>query len=125
MTEPEPTILLVEDDQAVRSLAARILRRDGYTVLEAEDSRQALERAAASKTPIALLLTDVVLPGMDGAELANAVRTGSPGLRVVYMSGFTEREMEERGIEAVGAAYVTKPFTAEVLTLMVRGALAP
>ncbi|MFW6331567.1 MAG: response regulator, partial [Gemmatimonadota bacterium] len=83
---------------------------------------RALEAAALSDHPIALLLTDLVLPGESGAELAGTLCAERPGLPVIYMSGFQETELENRGILA-GAAYITKPFTADVLTLMVRGAI--
>lgn len=122
MTETMRTVLVVDDDAAVRSLAARILRRAGYAVMEAVDGAQALVRARGSGG-VALLLTDVVLPGQNGAELAEALRVDHPDMAVVFMSGFEESELEARGIGGVGAAYVTKPFTADVLALVARGAL--
>ncbi|MFW5952338.1 MAG: response regulator, partial [Gemmatimonadota bacterium] len=73
MLETRGTILVVEDDDAVRSLAARVLRREGYEVVEAADATRALEAAALSDHPIALLLTDLVLPGESGAELAGTL----------------------------------------------------
>ena len=116
-------ILVVDDDGAVRALVARILRREGYDVVEASDAEAALAAAASDPAGIRLLLTDVVLPGVDGAELASRLCARQPDLPVVYMSGYPEDELVTRGIGTVGAAYITKPFTAEVLTLMVRGAL--
>lgn len=115
------TVLVVDDDAAVRSLAGRILERSGYTVVEAGDGPSAV--AAAEDAEVGLLLTDVVLPGVNGAELAGALRERRPDLGVVYMSGYGEAELEGLGIHEVGAAYITKPFTAEILTLMVQGAL--
>lgn len=118
-------VLVVDDDAAVRSLASRILRREGYAVVEAADGTEALRVAAGLSGPLDLLLADVVLPGMNGAELAAELRSRIPDLPVVYMSGYEEEELAALGIGVVGAAYITKPFTADVLTLMVRGALGP
>jgi len=115
-------VLVVDDDAAVRAFAGRVLGREGYDVVEAEDGGSAL-RAARAETDDLVLLTDVVLPGMNGAELAAVLRAERPGLPVIYMSGFGESELEALGIYEVGAAYLTKPFTPEVLTLMVEGAL--
>lgn len=121
MTDETVRVLVVDDDEAVRSLAGRILRREGYDVLEASDAEEAvaLDREAGG---VSLLLTDVVLPGQSGADLAETLLADHPGLKVVFMSGYSEDEIQGHGIDQVGAAYITKPFTAEVLTLMVRGA---
>ena len=125
MADGPQMVLVVDDDAAVRGLAGRILRREGYAVLEAADADSALEAARSADGGVALLLTDVILPGANGADLAGRLRAQVPGLRVVFMSGFGEEELQGHGIEEVGAAYITKPFTADVLTLMVRGALEP
>lgn len=122
MTEHSGIVLVVDDEAPVRQLAARVLRRHGYTVLEAEDAPSALERVEAAG-PIGLLLTDVVLPGMKGDELARTLREKDPALAVVFMSGYEEDELTGMGIGSVGAAYLTKPFTADVLMLMVEGTL--
>lgn len=119
------TVLVVDDDASVRVLVSRILRREGYEVREAADGERALELARSAPEGVDLLLTDVVLPGMSGPALAAELRSRMPDLRVVFISGFGEEEIESRGIGDVGAAYITKPFTADVLTLMVRGALNP
>ena len=116
-------VLVVDDQSAVRQLAARVLRRQGYTVLEAEDGPAALEQVADATSPVRLLLTDVVLPGMNGEELAEALLQENPALHVVFMSGYEEDELQQRGINSIGASYITKPFTADVLTLIVNGAL--
>ena len=117
------TVLVVEDEAAVRKLAAKILRRQGYTVVEAGDAHEAVEIAASGQA-INGLLTDVVLPGMKGDELARTLRKMHPELRVIYMSGYEEDELSRQGVGGVGAAYITKPFTADVLTLMVDGVMA-
>ena len=123
MANAKGKILVVDDDGAVRALVARILRREGYEVVEASDAESALAAVESDPKEIRLLLTDVVLPGVDGAELASRLRTRLPDLPIVYMSGYAEDDLVTRGIGDVGTAYIAKPFTAEVLTLMVRGAL--
>lgn len=115
------TVLIVDDDASVRRFAARILDRQGYRVLEAEDGDGAM---VAAGDGIDLLLADIVLPRVNGVELATRLRASSPTLRVVYMSGYGEDELERMGLNTVGAAYISKPFSAQVLTLMVHGALA-
>lgn len=116
-------VLVVDDQPSVREFAARVLRRRGYTVLEAVSGPAAVEMAEAARGRVQLLLTDVVLPGMTGDELARTLQASNPDLRVVFMSGYEEHELSDRGIQSVGTAYITKPFDAAVLTLMVEGAL--
>src|SRR5262245_11779517 len=87
------TILLVEDDTAVRTATKRILERYGYRVFEAQGAQGALEIAVVHKGPLALLLTDLVLPGMSGAELARQVRLLRPEIRVVFTSGYDEETL--------------------------------
>lgn len=117
-------VLVVEDERAVRQLIAKVLRRRGFVVLEAEDAESALRLFGDQAADIALLLTDVVLPGMDGERLAASLAAAHPGLRVIFMSGFEEDELERRGIDGVGAAYLRKPFTRDLLSLVVDGVLA-
>jgi two-component system cell cycle sensor histidine kinase/response regulator CckA len=117
------TVLVVDDDPSVRALAVKVLRRQGYTVVEAGDGETALEYAATRPGQIALLLADVVLPGMSGEELANALRAANPRVSVVFMSGFAEDELTGMGIDGVGTRYISKPFTVDVLKMMVGGAL--
>lgn len=119
------TVLVVDDDPGVRQLAGKVLRRGGLTVIEAEDGERALEAAKSVAGGVALLLTDVVMPGMNGAVLAATLRSEDPALPVIYMSSYTEDELEKMGIGEVGAAYLTKPFTPDILTMMVRGVLGP
>ena len=103
------TVLLVEDDSLVRALAARSLRAGGFSVLVAESGSQAL--AIARETPsIDLLVTDVVMPGMGGKELAAELRAQRPSLRVLYVSGYTETAVVQHGLEE-GIAFLPKPFT--------------
>lgn len=123
MATQKELVLVVDDQASVREFAARVLARRGYTVLEAVSGPAAVEMAEAVGGRVRLLLTDLVLPGMPGDELARRLRERNPELRVVFMSGYEEDELASRGIDSIGAAYMTKPFDAEVLTLMVEGAL--
>jgi CheY-like chemotaxis protein len=110
------TILVVEDEAAVRRLTCRILAREGYTVLEAEDGPRALDTWDAHPGAIDLLLTDVVMPGMSGKELAERL-----GIEPVFMSGYTDDVMLRHGME--GLRLVQKPFNAQTLLGAVRSAL--
>ena len=114
------TVLLCEDEPALRQLAREVLEEYGYTVLEAGDGREALDVAAAHAGSIDLLVTDVVMPRMNGRELA-ARLTAARSLRVVYMSGYTETH-PIRG-RAPGAAFLQKPFSPLVLARTVRAVL--
>src|SRR5687768_13953235 len=114
-TEGE-TILVVEDEAAVRRLTCRILKREGYTVLEAPDGRHAIVTWDAHPGEIDLLLTDVVMPGMSGKELAERL-----GIEPVFMSGYTDDMMLRHGVE--GLRLVQKPFDAQTLLGAVRSAL--
>lgn len=123
MKEHKGTVLVVEDQRSVRQLAVNVLRQQGYRVLDAPDGSRAMEIANSEGANLGLLLTDVVLPGINGEELARILKAEHPDLRVIFMSGYEEDELTGRGIGGVGAAYVTKPFTADVLTMMVEGAM--
>ena len=114
------TVLVCEDEPAVRELAREVLEDYGYTVLEARDGREALDVAASHAGPIELLVTDVVMPRMNGSELAARLTTERP-LRVVYMSGYTETSMMRDG--AAGGTFLQKPFSPLVLARTVRAVL--
>ncbi len=114
------TILLVEDETVVRQLVAEILQSSGYAVLEAGDGPSALELLRRHNEPIDLLLTDVVMPGMSGPEVAGAVATMRPGTHVLYMSGYTDSAIGHHGVLEPGTAFLQKPFSAEDLTRKVR-----
>ena len=105
------TILLVEDEEAVRIAATRVLRRAGYTVLVAENGGEARSFVAAYAGDIHLLLTDVVLPGMTGPELANEVARLRPGIRVLYVSGYSPAAVRDQSRIPMGAVFLHKPFT--------------
>ncbi|HEV2591606.1 MAG TPA: PAS domain S-box protein [Gaiellaceae bacterium] len=114
------TILLVEDEAVVRRLVAEILETSGYTVLQAGDGPSALELLRRNNRPVELLLTDVVMPGMSGREVAQAVTSMRPGTQVLYMSGYTGSVIDHHGILEQGVAFLQKPFTADDLTRSIR-----
>jgi CheY-like chemotaxis protein len=118
------TVLVVEDQDEVRGLAIRVLRTYGYSVLEAADGATALELVKSHAGPIHLLLTDVVLPGMNGRELAESVRTLLPGTKVLYTSGYTRDVIAHRGVLGSDVAYIAKPYSPAGLAAKVAEALA-
>jgi PAS domain S-box-containing protein len=113
-------ILVVEDEESVRRTAARGLVEAGYRVIEAESGPQAVDLAARSTDRISLVLTDVVMPGMSGRELAAAVGELIPGVPVLFTSGYTDSDIVRRGLLAPGAAFLPKPFTVNALVRAVR-----
>jgi len=119
---PGAVVLLVEDDDAVRTAVRRILESAGFEVLEAVDADRAIELAREHEAPIDLLLTDVIMPGASGAELAERLIRERPGLRILFMSGHAGDELSRRGVGAT-AALLEKPFTAEALLAAARRAL--
>jgi two-component system, cell cycle sensor histidine kinase and response regulator CckA len=124
--EPEPslgTILVVEDEPGIRGLVRKILRRERYEVLEAGSGEEALTEAAAQDIAIDLLLTDVMLPGIGGRELAESLAATNPDLKVVYVSGFTDDEGVRAGQFPPGSKFLQKPFTLSALVGVVREAL--
>ena len=117
------TVLLVEDDDAVRALALNILRAVGYTVLEAHDGNEALGASERHKGPIHLLLTDVVMPGMGGRVLAGRLTGSHPGLKVLFMSGYADDAVVRHGVLEAEVAFLQKPFAVDGLVRKVRAAL--
>ena len=120
---PPATILVVEDEEEVRALARDVLEMNGYRVLEALDVADATRLAQTHPGPIDLLITDVVMPGTSGPELARRLRTHRPGLRVLFMSGYPESEDQRIDGEAGWNAWLQKPFTPDVLMRKVRDCL--
>jgi len=118
------TILLVEDEKGVRELAREYLTSSGYTVIEAENGHTALELAAMHVGPIHLLLTDVVMPGISGKELAERVGQVRPGIKIIYMSGYTDQAVVHHGILENDAVLLQKPFTLLTLAGKLREILA-
>lgn len=129
--EPEPvlpkrhgtTILLVEDDGVMRGLTRQMLEEHGYTVIEAEDGKSALVAAEASRTPIDLVLTDVVMRSMSGPELTQQLHQFRPATKVVYMSGYTGELIAERDVLKPGITLLEKPFTRSSLLKIIHSAL--
>ncbi len=124
---PEPggseTILVVEDEETVRRLVVRILEHKGYAVLEAPSGPEALDLVRSEKPDIQLLLTDVVMPGMSGRQLSDRLVAELAGLKVLYMSGYTDDAILDHGLLEKGIAYISKPFSARALAEKVRTVL--
>jgi len=117
------TVLLVEDAAPVRSLARRSLEACGYTVLDAADGPAALAASTHHGGGIDLLVTDVVMPGMSGRELAERLAPKRPGMKVLYTSGYTDDAMVRQGVLTAGVAFLQKPFVPETLARKVREVL--
>jgi PAS domain S-box-containing protein len=118
------TVLVVEDEDSVRRITRRVLARAGYRVLTAPGGREALEICELGEEPIAVLLTDVIMPDMLGPELAARATRLRPGMAVVFMSGYAAQVMEHETGGGVEVGFVEKPFTAEALVASVDGVLS-
>jgi two-component system cell cycle sensor histidine kinase/response regulator CckA len=116
-------VLVVDDDAAVLRMAAKVLRRGGYEVLEAGGGREALRIAEEQGGRIKLLLTDVVMPEMGGREVSEELRRRYPDIRVLFMSAYTEDEVILRGVRVAEVNFVSKPFTVDGLRSKVREVL--
>jgi CheY-like chemotaxis protein len=117
------TILVVEDEHDVRLATCQILRRHRYVALEAATPDEALDICERYGEPIRLLLTDVVMPGMSGPELASHIARLRPATRILYMSGYTNDIIARHGALELGRAFIQKPFTPNVLARTVREVL--
>jgi two-component system cell cycle sensor histidine kinase/response regulator CckA len=117
------TILLVEDEERVREVAGAVLRRRGYEVLPAEDGEQALAVAEQHAEAIDLLITDVVMPRMSGRQLVERLAERRPGLRVLFMSGYTDDAIVHHGVLEQGVEFLQKPLTPNALLKRVREVL--
>jgi PAS domain S-box-containing protein len=117
------TVLLVEDEDSVRQMTKLILERHGYTVLEASDGEMGIQASRDHAGTIHLLLCDLVMPNLSGRELAEAVVAARPGVRVLFMSGYTEDILVHQGVESSAADFLHKPFTLDSLGRMVREVL--
>ncbi len=118
------TVLLAEDEDAVRRLAQRALERQGYCVLPARSGEEAEQLERSHLGPIHLLITDVVMPGMGGRELADLIKSRRPQIQTVYMSGYTDDVVVRHGVTVDCDTFLQKPFTATDLVAKVRAALA-
>ena len=113
----------VTGEDGVRALVKQVLSRQGYTVIETRHGREALAECERHRAPIPLLLTDVVLPQMSGRELAERLKVLRPGIRVLYMSGYTDDAVLRHRMLEGGLALLRKPFTPSVLAAKVREVL--
>jgi len=113
----------VEDNTGLRKLATRILKPAGYTVLEAATGEEALRLLAQHDAPVHLLLSDVVMPGMSGRQLAEQLVRTRPGINVLYMSGYTSDTIVRHGVLDAQMPFLNKPFTAAALLRKVREVL--
>jgi CheY-like chemotaxis protein len=117
------TVLVAEDETAIRNLACEMLQAQGYTAIGARSGEEALALAGRAEAGIDLLLTDVVMPGMSGRELVERFRELRPRARVLFMSGYAGDDLTSRGVAEEGAHFIPKPFTPELLAERVREAL--
>jgi PAS domain S-box-containing protein len=116
-------VLVTEDEDPIRALSRRILEREGYTVLEARDGREAIRVAAGYPARIDLLITDLVMPNVGGTELFSHLRLLRPDLRVLFISGYTDDDILRRGLTDPHSAFLQKPFTARGLAAAAKTAL--
>ena len=125
MAEPQKTILVVDDEDSIRNLAALVLESDGYRVLKAQHSDEALILMDSHRDAVSLLLTDVRMdPYMNGCELAKCIRLLRPDISVLYISGYTNNAMVQQEVEDSRAAFLPKPFSPRDLLEKVRSVLA-
>jgi CheY-like chemotaxis protein len=117
------TILIVEDDPEVRELTREVLASCGYSVLASASPREALELQQRQFGPLHLLITDLVMPGMTGRALAARFRELLPGLRTIYMSGYTDPELAQSCLLDQNSFFLQKPFTPATLSQLIREAL--
>ena len=117
------TLLIVENEPAIRNLLQVALRRNGYTVLAAESGREALELVRNHDGAIDLLITDVMMPDMDGPELVRQLSTILPDTRTLFMSGYMDDTLGERGILSSNANFIQKPFSPRTIAQKVRDIL--
>jgi PAS domain S-box-containing protein len=123
MPKGNEKVLLVEDEEGVRTLARLTLERCGYTILVARDGAEAVQIAEKHPGPIHLLITDVVMPGMGGQKLAEAMALCKPGIKALFMSGYTDDAVVRHGILHSEVPFLQKPFTPETIAQMVRKVL--
>ena len=116
-------MLLVEDDPAIRSLLAQVLKGTGYTVFDAGDAAEALRIATHHRGTIHVAVTDVVLPQMSGPDLVANLQQSRPEMRVLFISGYTDDEIVRRGVTAAPTSFLQKPFTPEALVRAMRNVL--
>ena len=119
------TILVIEDEDGVREMLKTALDRDGFRVLAAAGGNEALNLCESAVEPIDLLLTDIVMPGTSGTDLAGYLAVRYPEMRVVRMSGFTEAMLGESGLRRDDSLFLQKPFSREQMLTTIHQALEP
>jgi len=119
----QQTILVVDDDDNVRAVARDVLRENGYRVLEARSGEEAYEIAVRYIGSIHLLVTDVIMPGITGTELASRLRQTKPQIRALFMSGYGQKAIAHHGVLEPNARLLEKPFTSDQLLMFVRSML--
>lgn len=125
MATTRETILLVDDEPHVRSMIRDVLELSDYTVIEAQDAHEACQAEARVAGPIHLLLTDVMMPGLSGPDLARRLRPRRPRMKAIYMTAFSLVDIENQRIELdAGVPILAKPFSVDALTKKVREVLA-
>jgi CheY-like chemotaxis protein len=119
------TVLLIEDDPALRNLLSETLEGGGYTVLVADGGAKALEIAAEYPGAIQLVVTDVIMPGLTGRQAAQEIQAGRPEVRILFISGYTDEAIARHGLLEPGVNFLAKPFTPDALLRKVRAVLDP
>jgi DNA-binding NtrC family response regulator len=114
------TVLLAEDEEAVREVVREGLQQAGYSALEARNGADTIKVAEKHEGPIHLMVTDVVMPGMSGSELANRLAAQNPKMKVLYMSGYTDDAIVHHGVLDGGLTFLQKPFGADNLARKLR-----
>ena len=117
----EGVVLLVEDEAPVRAFAARALRMNGYTVLEADSGEAALETLENEELEVDVFVSDVIMPGLDGPSWVRRARDARPDVKVVFMSGYAEDLLNEEAAPVANSVFLPKPFSLTQLTAMVGG----
>jgi two-component system cell cycle sensor histidine kinase/response regulator CckA len=119
------TVLLVEDEESVRELVRDTLLARGYKVLVAENGEAGLRQVREQRGALDMIITDVVMPGMSGRELAKQVTADWPKIKVLFLSGYTEESIIHDGVLEAGTAFLQKPFSLQALSRKVREVLGP
>jgi CheY-like chemotaxis protein len=117
------TVLLVEDEASLRELLREVLEASGYSVLVARDGAEVVKIAEAHTGPIHIMVTDVVMPGMSGPKIVDLMAKTRPGMKVLFLSGYSDESVTRHGLVGPGRAFLSKPFGPEVLLRKVRESL--